>query len=537
VIFGETTNINWELTANPKGVVTQDMFDVILISPSGVFEYLVNPTINWIQPLNTAAVQQKGNITYAFTTEIPGRWQIKLVTGTDADYEILDRLFVHVTCDFLPIITEVNSYAIPVNRTIVCVGDQPARTGPYNKITAAGRHAEVGKIVFICSTLADPLNNSDTIAILDRASGEEDAVTHYHALDGLSPSASAQFRGIDCNRATGMYVVGGSTYNGQPGNKTPCYYSYDLDNWTECNMFPANVILGYIALWYDDPLGLWVAASEYGPYLSKDGINFYLQDYNMYYNVVQYPQDISRFPRWGSFAPSWMNPHGDRVLMAGDKTAVYELKPDSIPYVGALPLRATAAGNLTDEARIIAGISWPAPYNTIEFGVVRNEAQTSFSFAGDRMYAMTKNEFVTRTMLGGSSYGEAWDDSTYDFTYIDGWDDLDTPTVDQLQWIDGNWWICNQHVTDRDRWYRWPDEDGSGGPPPTVAGGWIQDSNGPYGVTAWSTSGSFSGGVPYRQFSQNMTWPDEGWVVINSDINGWAGNPVPSYTYWLYYRQ
>lgn len=404
----------------------------------------------------------------------------------------------------------------------------------WHKITGVGRHATAGKLVFIFADAGDSSTLVNSIGVITRATDAYDLTTYKNNLDTISSSTAPLFRGIDCDRSTGRYVVGVSTFDTMAGNRTNPWYSDDLVTWTECTMDVDNTITGWHSIWYDDPMGLWCAICEKGMYLSKDGISFFQQTFENHFGTVT-AMLAGTLMLWGTSLPSWMTASKDRILMAGQNGTTWEIVPDTIPYTGSLPLRASTTRE-NDEARAMTGSGYPASPSNMQAAILDQtyaENIVSMTTAGGRDYVCYAPEPVGRTADGGSPIGVAWDITTYAFTKFNGWDDIPTVTYKYLKYINGTWWIGDWNTTDQDHWYRYNDTNGDG-PPDAIAGGWTQDSTGPLGVTGWVASGSPSGGVPQRQFGEFFEWPDEGWAFINTDINDQAGQSITG-DYWIVY--
>jgi len=97
-VVGNAVTIVWEIQSLTNKIVSQSLFDIIVIDPTGLATYYTNPTTNWVAPTLTTL----GSATFIFTPSSRGKHKILLVTGISSDYTILDTFKITAICKIPP---------------------------------------------------------------------------------------------------------------------------------------------------------------------------------------------------------------------------------------------------------------------------------------------------------------------------------------------------------------------------------------------------------------------------------------------------
>jgi hypothetical protein len=335
----EAVTINWEISLTAiDGVVLRSSFDIILTLPDCTATYLTDPTTNYIAPVYTSTVNTKGNVTYSFTPVNPGLHKIELVTGTSSDYEGLSTHELYVVCEPGLQAAKIEAYAVNTCREITYCGQLPQTaafsTTPWAVIDAVGRHQDLDKMVVVGyeGNRPDGLGQFRTdIGVLDLNTGVITLVGY-----DILPRASlaAKYPAIDCDRDTGIYVVGTLT---SFGNEYPSWWSTDLVTWTKCTS-PSDSFQQNLIIKYCNHNKIWWRLTSNNTYVSKNGKDFVLQ------NRYRLCSDVySQFPSAYGYLDAQMNPFNNNITIFGaNSSEIVHVNTNSQPVL-TVPLPGTTA--------------------------------------------------------------------------------------------------------------------------------------------------------------------------------------------------
>lgn len=276
-VTDESVTIIWDI-AYANRDLTQDFFDIVLVAPNGSSAYLVDPATSFIPPNLHKGYPSNGILTYDFTPDAPGRWQLKLVTGTAAVHTPIDVVHIFSQCE-IPTPSPNNMPFQPATSLIaqpICI---PQRTmqyaEPWLDIQAVGRGAVRGTIVVAGRfDTGYPLNRAADVGIYTVATNSWQ-ILHGALFNIPIVSNVSEWAGIDCDRETGVYVL---TPQGQTttNNKYDAYWSTDLLNWTVCAS-PNTDFHGGDCVRFDNKFKMWLWYSGSQTYVSGDGKTFVSQ--------------------------------------------------------------------------------------------------------------------------------------------------------------------------------------------------------------------------------------------------------------------
>jgi hypothetical protein len=387
----------------------------------------------------------------------------------------------------------------------------------FDTITAVGRHADLGKLVFTGAYAGDG-NRKNSIGVLERATGDMDITTYKNALDALDGYGGGVMdtRGIDCDRSTGRYVVVLNYNTPAPGFEFNPWWSDDLITWTEGTVDVASStdLRACLALWYDDNLQMWVMFNSHAVLLSLDGKSWINQ---FVISDSLSPQVFPEFTEWGSALPSWGTPNKDRIMFGARDTDIWMISPTP----GVLPAATNTGSPETSDSVLLNGYfeTIGGGLRTEVFNLRIRSNVSSISYWDGWIYICTAEAEISRSQTADFK-DHLWDEFT--LTIPDGPPVLSfDSTWKSFNCIEGVFWIRRSTDFDRDTWWRY--DDAPGVPPDGDL--WVSDNTGPRGFTRQVED--TGGGL----FSQCFNWPDEGWAFVDNDAgSGGTGE------YWIAYN-
>jgi hypothetical protein len=500
-VVEEPIAINWELISEPGKLLTQDLFDIITISPDGTATYIVNPTTNWIPPYdpgNGCDPATKGNVTYTFTVpEVsPGRWEVKLVTGNANDYKILDILGIYGICAPPLASVEINSLAIEpyqVSRQcafpVVFMENQVR----WRAIDSVGKGPRPDTVII--SGYKTAFNLSTDLAIISTIDGAE---LEYYPSALLAVPYQSRTAFVECDPSTGVCFIGTRSYY-FGGNLYKHYWTDDFVTYTQCSGM--STAIGVLGAWHDSNLKMWFIQYWGDTWVSLEGKHWVKQQYNRQPSVSL--QDTTQL---NDFLHTGMYKEGDTkwAFCANHAERGYHISNDGVPQA---PM---ALNEFLQDFSIDI-----APYYGVFFGGNPNNPGLDAVVGWEgNVYMMSTSGQICRAkqpQLYGSSIDpddDFWVAIAADQSNADTNELLDIPfsTWRSFSVINDVFWCCRDQGG-ANKWYRYDDGSGNGGEP--VGHGWVMDNSGPFGTRRIGSSST----TAYRK-----RWPEQRHVQIFNNV-------------------
>lgn len=474
-VINESIAITWEIHSQLNKVLTQDLFDVIVIEPDGTSTYYVDPTTAWVAPLYVPGSKTLGSMSYAFTANTPGKWTILLVTGTNAAYTILDAVRVHALCGVNNAdISITSACAIPIMAPIEsCDGEIPfvLAQAPYQWTDIFGicPHLTNSYLIVIIGRIAtDAAGSVLKVGILDVRTGVTTILPDALEPDGTgislgnaTGSRTTAAYGLVSLPSEGLYVYARAVPYSSPitmsSNEYPTFYSTDLITWNESLHIGGTQFSGPGMLKHDpDTNRTWWGGNDI--FSSLDGITFYRQYFKNYLENDQVVGQVSQMLLKGDYAAD-----PDKVIMAGNSSLVF-VTEDASQELPILP------GGVLPHSGLVSGGYWGPMLLNAPYDALATDGTRVVAFQNNGYCQYNDHPIANSTwQVGAQSTGHGGPTNTFlDNAY----------SMTAFTFRDGNFWAMRISGS-AGVWYR---------STTCEANEWTQDDTGPFGTTTFHKS-------------------------------------------------
>jgi hypothetical protein len=341
----------------------------------------------------------------------------------------------------------------------------------WRDMQAIGRGSSVGEV---CIVGVPVFGNDLAFATYNLRTAALTTVTSAFLASGVT-----SVDGIDCDRATGTYVV---TRANVSGSDYLAYWSTDEGaTWTQCSS-PSTALHGQARVWFDSNHSLWYWSTGVTTFSSNDGKTFVQQQ------VIKENVGTSNMGRSYHYLHSGLFP--------GDTSAGFIGNPAERgmafnPSSTTVPIPVAGSSEIWEWYDVTSGGLYTNPLSP--------NWDTGVMVYNDEIYVSTSKGHVIKSTDGAKGIGNWSDVSGLANELIDDGSDFNYMTV-----VNGVFWAAKS-AGGTGAWWRYS----TGGEP--VGYGWVTDDTGPFTTTKLKTNNG--GAQVYRDPLIALAW-------IGSDAAG-----------------